>query len=223
LDDRARVILVENAVNVNRFFLMSRNECKTRCGLDRFRKIVGYCGGSPSQRGARDLIRIAPELFRRHPDSGILIVGEDSDMREVKEDALKSGTADRIVFTGVVEYHEMPLYMNCLDVGVAFDSARRVDAIGNSSQKLRQYLACGVAVVFPKNTNQALTLNGFGVASSPDDPEELLQRICGFLGRTEEEIDAFRRRSFQYACEHLSTDVSYDIRYSAWAHALAEG
>jgi glycosyltransferase involved in cell wall biosynthesis len=221
--DRPNVILVENAVNVNRFYLMPRNECRIRCGLGHFGKIVGYCGGNPSQRGAKELVRIAPELFRRHPDSGILIIGEDSDLWKIKEEARKSGAADQIIFAGVVDYHKVPLYMNCLDVGVAFDSPKRVGSVGNSSQKLRQYLACGVPVFFPRDTNQAIMQGGFGVGVSPEDAEELVEKICCFLGKSEREIDVFRKKAFQYACEHLSTDLAYEKRLAAWAYALAAG
>jgi glycosyltransferase involved in cell wall biosynthesis len=212
--------LIENAVNVDRFYLMDRKECKRRCGLERFGKIVGYCGGYPSERGARHLVEILPRLALRHPDCGVLIVGDDSELPLIKERAKELRVDKHIIFKGIVEYEDLPPYINCLDVGIGLDAEEKIKFTGNSSQKIRQYLACGVPVICSEGTNEKIIEEGLGRAVPPNDLDQIYQAICFWLEKSAKDVEEFRRRARQFAEDNLSTEVAFRKRYTAWKEML---
>jgi glycosyltransferase involved in cell wall biosynthesis len=210
------LILVENAVNVDLFRIMNREDCRHRAGLERFGRIIGYCGGRPSERGAGHLIEISPRLLKEFPDCGILIIGHDRGIPALKKRAETLGTSERIVFKGVVDYLETPPLINCMDVGIALDRAERLSSIGNSSQKVKQYLACGIPVICARNTNEAIIERGLGTGVNEDDQEELweaVKRLMEVVSGEEEEERGKRRRFME---EHYSTVAAYEIRYRSW-------
>lgn len=212
--------IIENAVNTDRFFPLDKDECKRKCGLERFTKIVGYCGGYPSQRGARQLVEISSKLVERYSGCGILIVGDDAQLEKTRKQADASGVKDHIIFAGIIDYEKLPVYMNCLDVGVGLPSRERVDSQGSSSQKIRQYLACGIPVIFPKYTNEEILKHGLGTAVATDDTKEILEAVSYYLDKTQAEVDTFRKQASEYANNHLSTNFAYMRRYTAWISSL---
>ena len=214
--------VVDNAVNIEHFYPLPKDECRKKCGLEAFDRIVGYCGGKPSQRGARQLIEISRQLFARYHNAGIVIIGEDENLNALKDRAREYGLSERILFTGTIDYTELNQYLNCLDVGVAFDEARRIDLIGNSSQKIRQYIACGVPVICPRNTNEELIEQNLGTGVSSEDIEQLFRDICHWFDLTMEHRETFREKARAFAVKNLSCEVAYEKRYRAWEKALYE-
>jgi phosphatidylinositol alpha-1,6-mannosyltransferase len=68
------------------------------------------------RKGQDMLIRAMPAIARAVPDARLLIVGHgpyDAALRRLAE---RTGVADRVVFTGVVSYQELPLYFRAGDV-----------------------------------------------------------------------------------------------------------
>jgi glycosyltransferase involved in cell wall biosynthesis len=214
--------VVDNAVNVERFFPLDKYDCRETCGLGEFDRIVGYCGGRPSERGARQLVDIAPRLMERYPRAGIVIIGEDQDLDTLKMKARDHGLSARVRFMGTIPYTELNPFMNCFDVGVALDTAQRIDVIGNSSQKIRQFIACGVPVVCAGNTNTWLIREKLGSWVDPDDAEQLFHEICSWFDLPEDMKNLFRDRARRYAVDNLSTRMAYEKRYRAWKKALPD-
>ncbi|MBN2298597.1 MAG: glycosyltransferase [Deltaproteobacteria bacterium] len=212
--------VVDNAVNTQRFHLLAKQECKKTCGLDEFDRIVGYCGGRPSERGARQLVEISPRLFARYPHTGIVIIGEDEELDALKKKAREFGLSERIRFTGTMDYAELNPYLNCFDVGVALDTTQRIDLIGNSSQKIRQYIACGVPVICARNTNEDLIREKLGMWVPSEDTDQLFYAVCQWLDLSAEQRASFREKAHAYAVENLSCKVAYEKRYRAWQKGL---
>lgn len=212
--------VVDNAVNVDRFLPSDRDESRRRCGLEGFKQIVGYCGGKPSERGARQLVEISPRLIERYPRAGIVIIGEDQGLDVMKKVARGLGLAERVRFMGTIPYSELNPFLNCFDVGVALDSTERIEIIGNSSQKIRQFIACGVPVICAGTTNTEIICENLGSWVDPDDTEGLLREICSWFDLPEDQKTLFRDRARRYAVENLSTRIAYEKRYRAWVEAL---
>ncbi len=214
------IFFINNAVNVQRFDIRNRTESRRRCGLDSFNKIAGYCGGFPSQRGAAQLIEIAEGLISKVPDCGILIVGDDAQLEALKLRVRKRGLERKVIFKGVVPYAQLADYINCLDVGIALDTSDKVNNVGNSSQKIRQYLACGVPVICPQNTNQDIIVQGLAVPVSVNDPAAILDAVSAYFGMESSDTRQYRKKARRYAVEVLSTDAAYEKRYRFWKNAI---
>jgi glycosyltransferase involved in cell wall biosynthesis len=216
----SKLEIVENSVNVDKFFPKNRMEMRAKLGLSRFNKIVGYVGGTPSERGAAQLVEISTELRNSYPDCGIVIVGSDRHLNELKRRAKELGTESSFVWTGIIPYEKVPDYMNSFDVGIGLDTADRINTIGNSSQKIRQYLACGVPVICPKGTNLFVEDEKLGMLVECDDLEEILLGIKKYFLFSNVEAEQFSRRAMKYVHENLSSDIAMEKRLEFWRRNL---
>jgi len=207
---------IDNAVNTERYGIRDREKSKIKCGLQSFRKIVGYCGGYPSQRGAGQLIGIARRFIQTFPDCGILIVGDDAQLDSLKLKVRRDNMQKYVKFKGIVPYEELVDYVNCLDVGLALDTTQRVNSYGNSSQKIRQYLACGIPVICPHNTNHEIVDRKLALSVPINDLDSIFDTIHYLFSLAPQEIRQYRQKARQYAIKKLSTDVAYEKRYRLW-------
>jgi glycosyltransferase involved in cell wall biosynthesis len=214
--------LVENSVNVDLFRILDRIHCRNICGIERFEKIAGFCGGRPSQRGAWQLIEVSRELFSRYPGCGILILGEDEDLDSLKKRVKAMNIEDRVVFAGRVDYDLVPEYMSCLDVGIGLDASDKLSYVGNASQKIRQYLACGIPIVCAEDTNASLQKNGLALAVNQNKSNEVYEAICHWFDMPDEKAKDFRITARNYAEKNLSNEVVYKQRYEGWFSAISE-
>jgi len=68
------------------------------------------------RKGQDLLIRAMPEITRAVPGARLLIVGHGPYGDALHKLAHRTGVADRVIFTGVVSYEELPLYFRTGDV-----------------------------------------------------------------------------------------------------------
>jgi len=212
--------MIENTVNIARFHIMNKRLCKKKCGLEKFNKIVGYCGGYPSSRGARQLVEVSARLIRRYRDSGVLIIGDDAELHLLKEKAKRIGTDCHIIFKGIIDYEDVSFYMNCMDVGISVDKDERIEFIGNASQKIRQYLACGVPVICPEGTNERIIGEGLGIGVPANNLDQIFDAVCFWFDKSIEEWQKIRVKSHYFAKKNLSTKVSFENRYVGWRSTM---
>jgi len=217
-----RIEVIENSVNTERFHPMDKEFCRAQCGVQRFNKVVGYSGGHPSLRGARQLVEISPDLIARYPTCGVVIIGDDAALSSLKARARELETDGHIVFTGIVDYELLNPYLNCFDVGVALDTSDRVKFVGNASQKIRQYLACGIPVIVPRSTNEQITSCGLGRAVTPNDLTDIFDAISFWFDMSRQEQEDLRMRARGFAIDTFSTRNTYSKRYTAWQKAIVK-
>lgn len=216
------IAVIDNSVNTDNFFVMDKFACKKRFGLEKFSTIIGYCGGYPSQRGAKQLVELSPLLISKYPELGILIVGDDPELERIIRLAKDLKTIEHVVFTGAVDYADLPFYINCLDVGIGLDTYDKVRFVGNSSQKIRQYIACGVPVVCPEKTNTEIVKHGLGLAVPQGNVTAIFNAIVNWLDIAKTERKKIEEKALLCATERLSVKVIYERRYKYWRKALGE-
>lgn len=214
-----RVLQIDNAVNVQAFRPMAEEELAGSNPVADLWPVLGYVGGFPSRRGAKELVEAAAALRERYPRIGVLIVGEDDGMPAIRRLAAERGVSDVCRFVGEVSYDEVPRYINRMDVGVAFDRVERALRIGNSSQKVRQYLACGVPVVALEVGNEFLSERGLGARVDPRNHAQVRDALVHWveIQRTDPE---FASRARRYAIDNLSNEQAMQRRQAFWSAML---
>jgi len=217
-----KLLKVENSVNIKRFYPKNKKDAKLKLGLDRFDKIVGYVGGSPSKRGAKQLVEMSPKLKEQHLKWGIVIVGDDFQTHILKKRAKQLGTENIFVWVGVVPYEKVVDYINCFDVGIALDTIERLEEIGNSSQKIRQYLACGIPVICGEGTNRFIEEENLGFLVDSQNTEDIFQAVYTLFFYTGQEANKFSKRAVKYAYKNLSTDIAIKTRLEFWEKQLQQ-
>ena len=207
--DPRRIGVVDNGVNPDRFVPESRNDARSRLGLERFGLLVGYVGNEPWCRGGQELIDVASVMRAKRPDVGILIVGGGPQLGELEEQVVEKGLTDCVVLTGQVDYSEICTYINALDLGVSF---LEMNHRGASEQKVRQYLSCGRPAVVTPGGSGFVEAADVGAVVEVDDIEALGDVLIKWAEKSPDYKDKCRA----YAVETLSIDARLNERLGHW-------
>ena len=212
------IVWIDNTVNVKRFFPSSTAKARTKLGLNQFDPIIGYIGSRPWERGGMQLIEAAPQLLRKYPNLGVVIIGEGDQLEDMRQRARELKVADRIRLEGYVPFDEVPHYVNSLDVGVSI--SLREDRQVNSELKVRQYLACGKPVVISPGSNEFVLEEKFGSIVQPSDIEAIAAELDYWLSLPSIEQEAFCRRAVDYMGANLSMEAGVTKRIDLWGERL---
>jgi glycosyltransferase involved in cell wall biosynthesis len=213
---------IPNAANTHRFSPMEREQARSETGLGHLDPIIGFVGSKPWVRGGRQMIDVLPRLAQRFPSVGAVIVGDGPGMDGLRERASALGVLERCVFPGLVAYERVPWFINAFDVGISFDDPKRFDVVGNSSQKIRQYVACGKPVISAAGANSFLTEEGLGSLIDSRDPDSLFDTVCHWLSLTESLRKSHADKAAAYARRHLSMESSLTDRLDFWNSRLVQ-
>ena len=114
--------------------------------------VVGWLGSFRRFHGLDLLIDAYAAARAADPDLRLLLVGDGSERRALMDDVAARGIPG-VVFVGVVEHSEVPRYLNVMDIAVVVDPAS--GTWHYSPLKLREYMACGLAVIAPTSGQMA--------------------------------------------------------------------
>ena len=217
--ESAAIRLIPNATNIQRFCLRDRDQARTRLGVDHLDPILGFVGGDPVARGGPQVIRTAARLSGEYPRIGMVIVG--GGIGPLRQLATRLGVGDRCVLPGVVPYDQVPDYISTFDVGFGLESsATRLGAVGNSFQKIRQYVASGVPVIGSLAGSEFLVGASLGSGVDDQDDDAIDNATRHWLAMADEGRPEFRRRASDYARRHLSTERTLHDRMEFWSTRL---
>jgi glycosyltransferase involved in cell wall biosynthesis len=166
------------------------------------------------------MIELAPRLLPVYPDLGILIVGGGSGLDRLRKKACELGVAEHCILPGLVPYERVPSFVNAFDVGISLDVEERLSAIGNSSQKVRQYLACGKPVVSGPGGNSFLAEEGLGSIVSPNDVGQIAEAVSAWLALSDDDKKAFSDKAAGFARKNLSVTKALEDRIEFWNERL---
>jgi glycosyltransferase involved in cell wall biosynthesis len=217
---QTRFHLIENSTNTDRFRPLGKMKARSLTGLHSYDPIVGYVGGRPWERGGRQLIEITPALVMKYPSLGIVIVGGGNKLGHLEKRAKELGIGKHCVFPGMVPYDRVPDYINSFDIGISLPLKYRSETYGNSSQKVRQYLACGKPVVSGPGGNRFLERENLGSVIDVNDYNQMISAVKFWLSLTNEEKAVFSQRARSYAVENLSVIKALEDRIDFWNERL---
>ena len=161
-----------------------REEMRTRLGLRDDHVVVGTIARLFELKGHDDLLDLAPELCRKHPNLRFLWVGDgllrDSFERRIAEMNLK----DRFILTGLVPPAEIPQLTAAMDVLV--HPSRRE---GLARAIVQGQLAGAPAIAYDIDGNREGLIDGeTGFILPPFDAKSLAERVSQLVD------DADRRK-----------------------------
>jgi glycosyltransferase involved in cell wall biosynthesis len=131
-------ILIPNGVNTKLF--RNYKNAKNELGLNNF--IVGYVGV------LREWVDLSPvfHALKKLKDIKMLVVGSEGRYNENIELAKKIGVTNKVIFTGMVPYSQVPRYISAMDICLI---PFKKDAISENALplKLFEYMACEKPVI----------------------------------------------------------------------------
>jgi glycosyltransferase involved in cell wall biosynthesis len=135
----APALVLENAIRADLFFPMERDPCRKQLGLPQEATIIGTAGALHPSRGIDTLYRAFALLSAGDPQLHLALAGA-----RPSRAGIPRGT--HIHDFGVLPMERVSTFFNALDVSVI---CNRDSSFGrfNFTQKAREILACGTAVV----------------------------------------------------------------------------
>ena len=141
--------LITNGVDRDLFMPQDGSQMRQKLGIGPDELVVGFSGSIERWYAIDEMIRALPELLRHRERIRLLIVGGSlfTDYEgELRALAQALGVSDRVSFTGIKPYAELPRYIACMDVcTIPLSPPRWMDiALPN---KFFEYSACGKPIL----------------------------------------------------------------------------
>lgn len=219
-----KLFLVPNGVNTEVFSSGNRDSARKRLGLDRYEFVIGYVGAITKLRHIEVLIESFREIESKR-NVGLVLVGggdKDANLRSVVE---KAGIAKKVHFIGKVPYARVPDFLQAFDVAVDL-TVVPMDVGGNVlsasfSQKIPQYLACGLPVIaWDTEENKFLKEEKIGEVVQLGNKNTVSTSILKLIDLNDKEKEEIRQRSRSYAKEHFEIRKLVARRIDAWERVL---
>lgn len=139
-----KIAVVTNGANTDLFKPIDPAIAKERLNLNQDNRYICYVGAFYAWQKIDELIKSAPLVLQKYPDTRYLIVGDGEMKEELVALASQLGISDEMIFPGVVNYQNIYLYINASDVCVLTKPAARS---GLSPLKLYEYMACARPII----------------------------------------------------------------------------
>lgn len=201
-ENKIEVIL--NGANIELFKPMNAQQVRRKLNLPQTAYLVVFVGDLIIWHGVSYLIKSIPYVVEKVPEARFLIAGDGMMRQELVELAGRLGVFDKVIFTGMLPYQDVPLYINAGDVCAAPFTASRDEKVGLSPLKLYEYMACGKPVVASRiNGLEMLAEENAGILVTPEAPLELAQAIVRLL-RDKDLRQQMGGRGQEYVVENQS-------------------
>lgn len=224
--EKKRITLIPNGANTVMFSPGDAGACRKKFNIGESDFVIGYVGALATLRHVDLLIRMLGRLATDRKVC-LVLVGKGPDQGLLEGLADELGVRDKVVFTGFVPYSEVPDIMNTFDVAV--DLTRVPMEIGGEvveasySQKIPQYLACGLPVVawdVPDNRFLESGRIGSLVGLEGDAAGKLLEAVQKLVDLPAEEKAGMGARAREYAERWFSVRGLTDRRIAFWRSSV---
>jgi len=200
-----RVYPLPDCVNLDFFRsdVLTPEEVATRraaLGIPPGRPVVAYLGLLTDYQGTPLLVQAAQILKQRDVDAHFLVMGFPN-VSHYRRMAADLGVADRITFTGKVDYEEAPAHLSLGDVAVA-PKLSATEGCG----KILNYMAMALPTVAFDTPVSREYMGTKGVyAGRTGDPVALADAIAGLLNDPQRRVELGQKLRAR-AARHFSWD-----------------
>ena len=219
-----KLCIIPNGSNTDFFSPMSKVYCRKKIGLGKYDKIIGYVGALDSLRHIDKLIHLIEDL-KNCGNIGLVLVGECSNDNPLLKLVEGLGMEKRVTFAGFISYNDVPLYMNTFDIAVDLSliPMRIKDVTYNASysQKIPQYLSCGLPVITWDTPDTNFIENEqLGYIVPYGDSTKLSIIVRRLLQKIEMDGEKLSNHIRKYAENHYSSKVLARRRIDFWDSAI---
>jgi glycosyltransferase involved in cell wall biosynthesis len=183
--DKSKFIIMPSGSNVDIFRPLTKAHCRSKLCLDHNKKIVGFAGSLLKHQGIDTLIDSAPSIVKKEPEIFFIIIGEGP-MKKIWKDRIKRiGFKKYFMFTGQVDYVEMPIWIATMDICLA--PFLRSAGL-RSPVKIFDYMACGKPVIaseIPGTTDIFFNSRAIKLIE-PENSDALAETVLYLLNNIEE-------------------------------------
>lgn len=202
-----KIEIVGNGVDTKKFhpiqdeFLLMN--LKNRLGIGQRDIVIIFVGNLAPWQGIESLIEIAPFLVKEIENIRFLIIGDGILRDEFERKVNLLEISDYFIFTGTVDYEQIPLHINISDICVL--PKRRLKS-GYSPLKLYEYMACGKPVIASRVEGlEFIESEGVGLLIDPENMKSFKGAISSLIENSVKRED-MGRRGLQIANNRFNWD-----------------
>jgi glycosyltransferase involved in cell wall biosynthesis len=188
-----KVIIIGNGVNTKKFYPI-RDEAlleqwRNKVGITKEEIIIAFVGNLAPWQGVETLIEVAPLILKEVRNIKFLIIGDGILRKEFKAKVNRLGVSDHFIFTGMIQYENIPILINLADICVAPFISRRNRTTGVSPLKVFEYMACGKPIVCSRIEGlEFIEQKGVGRLISPEDVMSLQGGLIDLIKNPQKRI-----------------------------------
>ncbi len=178
---REKLRTIYNGIDLRKFSRIERDQDAVRrdLGLSSQQRMVGLFGQMLPYKGQMTLVRAAPDILRRHPDTAFLLVGARENPpyeAELERAIAAGGVRDAFRFTGWRE--DVQRIIQAMDVVVVATTTPEPAALA-----LMETMAMARPIIASRTggTPEIVKDGETGLLFPPGDPSALAERICRIL------------------------------------------
>jgi len=175
-----KIRTVVDGVHTDFFDVTGVEELRGELGLEKEKKVVTFTGALLAGKGIDNLLAAMPFVLKRVPEAFFLIVGYP--VEAAKAEVERLGLGERTLFTGRVDYFDLPRYLGLARVAVD----PKEDVAGEASGKIINYMGAGLPVVCFDSLNNRNFLAEGGTFAENGSVAGLADGIVRLLQNPEE-------------------------------------
>jgi glycosyltransferase involved in cell wall biosynthesis len=178
-----RIFVNPNGVDPDRFSPeVSPDRIRKRCGLEG-KLAIGFSGGFKAWHGIDSFLDSVPAIADPHPEVRFVLIGAAE--TEAYSRRIKPPHSDRVIFSGLVPYGEVPEWLAAMDILVA--PYPPMEFFYFSPLKIFEYMAMAKPVVASRQgqLGEVISDGENGFLFEPGSLEEMLEKMRGLLDDAE--------------------------------------
>ncbi|MFP4496914.1 MAG: cob(I)yrinic acid a,c-diamide adenosyltransferase [Vulcanimicrobiota bacterium] len=196
------VQLLPNAIDLNQFKNVSPKSVQEKYGIKKDEKLLLYVGRLGQEKNLMFMLQAFKNAVEEAPDTKLMIVGQGSELENLRYSAKQMGLADKVILPGPVEYSEIPAYYAA---GYAFVMTSTTEV---KPLALLEAMASGLPVVAVAAAGSSDTVNdgydGILTGLDRDRYSEALIRILKNKELRDSYSDNASKTAEQYSIEATS-------------------
>jgi 1,2-diacylglycerol 3-alpha-glucosyltransferase len=106
------VRMIHNAIDLSQFRNAAPERIREKYGIGKEEKLLIYVGRMAKEKNIEFMLDSFKTVQKDIPEAKLMIVGEGPELESLEDYGRSLGIADRVIFTGRVEYREIPDYYN---------------------------------------------------------------------------------------------------------------
>jgi glycosyltransferase involved in cell wall biosynthesis len=173
-----KITVIGNGVNTKNFHPIHDDALlwswRRRLGITKEDVVIAFIGNLAPWQGVNIFIESAFQLLANDGNLKFLIVGEGLQRDPLEKKVSDSRYEKKFIFTGMVNYVDIPILINIAEICVAPFISRRNRITGLSPIKVFEYMACGKPVVCSRiESLEFVEVEGLGRLIEPEDAKSL--------------------------------------------------
>ncbi|TEU13853.1 MAG: glycosyltransferase family 4 protein, partial [Anaerolineales bacterium] len=114
----SHIEIVPNGIDLEPFQNPRTRHTRTELGLPESAKVMIYVGRIAPEKNLTFLLRAFAVVSQELPETYLLLVGDGPEVDNLRDRAQQSSIGDKVIFTGCVEYEDVPGYLGLADAFV---------------------------------------------------------------------------------------------------------